>query len=29
MKLRSTTDRWGAIAKAFHWTIALAILPLA
>jgi cytochrome b561 len=26
MKLRSNTDRWGAIAKAFHWTIALAIL---
>jgi cytochrome b561 len=26
MKLRSTTDRWGAIAKTFHWTIALAIL---
>lgn len=26
MKLRSNAYRWGAIAKFFHWTIALAIL---
>src|SRR5690606_17256909 len=26
MKLRSNAYRWGAIAKAFHWTIALAII---
>jgi cytochrome b561 len=26
MKLRSNADRWGTVAKAFHWTIALAIL---
>lgn len=26
MKLRSDPDRWGAVAKAFHWIMALAIL---
>lgn len=26
MNLRSTDHQWGAVAKAFHWTIALAIL---
>ena len=26
MSLRSDTHRWGAIAKAFHWIVALAIL---
>lgn len=26
MKLRSDANRWGAVAKAFHWIVALAIL---
>lgn len=28
MQWRNTTERWGVIAKAFHWALALAILVM-